>query len=76
MAMPAALTTTCARNEPELMISVKWATNDRNTPTQNTASDCWPHFTTGSNTFHSRPGHTFGTKRVTKKAMMTKCSAR
>ena len=45
--MPAQLTKICAISEPELIISSKWPTKDRNTPTQNTASDCWPHLMTG-----------------------------
>ena len=35
------------------------------TPTQKTASDCWPHTITGSKTFHSSPGQSFGRKRMT-----------
>ena len=42
IAMPVTLTKICANSEPELIISSKWPTKDRNTPTQNTASDCWP----------------------------------
>ena len=64
IAMPVTLTKICASSEPELIVSWKCATNDRNTPTQKTASDCWPQTTSGSNIFHSSPGQSFGTKRV------------
>ena len=70
--MPATLTRICTRTEPELSDSRKCATKDRNTPTQNTASDCWPQTTSGSNTFHSSPGQSFGTKRITRITMTTK----
>ena len=40
IAMPVTLTKICANSEPELSDSSKCPTNDRNTPTQNTASDC------------------------------------
>ena len=46
-AMPLALTRICIITEPELMISAKWPMKDRNTPTQNTASDCSPHLISG-----------------------------
>ena len=72
IAMPAMLTKICANSEPELIDSSKWPTKDRNTPTQNTASDCWPQTITGSNTFHSRPGQSFGTKRITRITITTK----
>ena len=39
IAMPAMLTKICENSEPELNDSMKCPTNDRNTPTQNTASD-------------------------------------
>ena len=43
---------------------------------QNTASDCWPQTTSGSNIFHSRPDQSFGTKRITRITMTTKCRKR
>ena len=64
IAMPVTLTKICANSEPELIISSKWPTKDRKTPTQNTASDCWPQTMSGSNIFHSRPGQSFGTNRI------------
>ncbi len=74
--MPTTLTSTCAVSEPELIVSRKCATKDRKMPTQNTASDCWPHLIIGRNTFHSRPGQSFGRNRTTRKAISTKCSTR
>src|SRR5579872_4496002 len=76
IAMPARLTSTWVRNEPELSVSVKCPTKDRNTPTQNTASDCWPQTIRGSNTFHSSADQSFGTKRITSTVITTKCRKR
>ena len=76
IAMPVTLTKICANSEPELIDSSKCPTNDRNTPTQNTASDCWPQTISGSNIFHSRPGQSFGTKRMTRITITTKCRKR
>jgi hypothetical protein len=76
IAMPVALTRICIITEPELMISVKWPMNERNTPTQNTASDCSPHLMRGSNTGNFNPGQSFEMNRVTTNTMTTKCSAR
>ena len=70
--MPARLTRICASTEPELSISVKCATKDRNTPTQNTASDCWPQTMAGSKPFHSSAGQVFGMKRTTSIAITMK----
>src|SRR5206468_11121594 len=76
MAMPVTLTKICANSEPELIDSSKCPTNDRNTPTQNTASDCWPQTTSGSKIFNSRPDQSVGTKRMTRITITTKCSKR
>ena len=76
IAIPVTLTKICANSEPELSISSKCPTKDRNTPTQNTASDCWPQTITGSNTFHSSPGQSFGTNRITRITITTKCRKR
>ena len=65
IAMPVTLTKICANSEPELIISSKWPTNDRNTPTQNTASDCWPQTMSGIEHLPFQAGQSFGTKRMT-----------
>src|SRR3954471_16327806 len=74
--IPPTLTKICTSSEPELSDSMKCPTKDRNTPTQNTASDCWPQTTSGSNTLHSSPGQSFGTKRMTMITITTKCRKR
>src|SRR3954452_12206213 len=75
-AIPDALTKICDHIEPELSISMKWPTNERKTPTQNTASDCWPHLMTGSQILHSRPGQSFFTNVTVRTTMTTKCRKR
>ncbi len=70
--MPPRLTPNWAQNEPQLSSRMKWATNDRNMPTQKTWRDCWPHLISGSKIFHSSPFQSLCTKRVTKNAMITK----
>src|SRR6201746_363906 len=74
--IPEMLTKICAHIEPELSISMKWPTKERNTPTQNTASHCWPHLMTGSQIFHSRPGQSFFTNLTVRTTMTTKCKKR
>ena len=74
--IPVTLTKTCANSEPELIISSKWPTKDRNTPTQNTASDCWPQTMAGSNPFHYSADQFFGMNRTTSIAITMKCRKR
>src|SRR3954470_20317138 len=74
--IPAKLTKICTSSEPELSDSMKCPTKDRKTPTQNTASDCWPQTTRGSKIRHSRPGQSLGTNLTTKITITTKCRKR
>jgi hypothetical protein len=76
IAIPVALTRICVITEPELIISVKWPMNERNTPTQNTASDCSPHLTRGSKIGHFNPCQSLRTNRVTTSTATVKCSTR
>src|SRR5882762_7942361 len=74
--IPATLTNICVIKEPELVINTKWPANERKTPTQNTASDCWPHMMSGLKICHSSPRQSFDTNRVTTNTMTTKCRTR
>jgi hypothetical protein len=76
IAMPVALTRICVITEPELIISVKWPMKERNTPMQNTGSDCSPHLMRGSKIGHFNPCQSFDTNRVTTSTATAKCGTR
>ena len=76
IAIPVTLTRTCAVTDPELSVSSKWPMKDRNTPTQNTASDSSPHLISGLNTGHFSHAASFATNRVTTNTTTVKCSNR
>ena len=75
-AMPVMLTNICSITDSALMVSTKWPMNDRNTPTQNTASDCSPHLRSGSRTGHLSPCQSSDKNRVTTNSAAAKCATR
>ena len=49
IAIPAALTTSCAMTAPLYWVKTQWAENDSKTPRQKIGSECSPHKVSGRN---------------------------